>query len=54
MDFLVWKKWVEFHLVRLCGMSSDMLPDYDYRQAWENGETPEWVAVDAIDYAKTF
>jgi hypothetical protein len=53
-DFDSWKKQVDAILVRLCGMSSDDLPDYGYADAFENGCSAKVTAKRALRAAKEF
>jgi hypothetical protein len=53
-DFDSWKKQVDAILIRLCGMSSDDLPDYGYANAFENGCSAAVTAKRALRAAKEF
>lgn len=46
-----WKAEVDAHLISLCGMPSDCIDDFDYRSAFDCGESPKDVAQDAFDNA---
>ena len=37
--FKVWMQQVDAHLEKMCGMTSDDLPDYRYRDAFDQGCT---------------
>ncbi len=41
-------------LVRMCGMDSDMLPDYGYYDAWRAKRSVEATARAAIKWAREF
>jgi hypothetical protein len=41
MTYRQWKEEVEMCLEELCGMSSEDLPDYAYRDAFDDGLSPE-------------
>lgn len=53
-SFDTWKREVDAILVKLCGMTSDCIPDYCYRDAFDAGESAEQVASDAYDNAIDF
>lgn len=49
-----WKKRVNDHVLTAVGMECDDLPDYDYRRAFDAGESPKTTAKRAIRAAKEF
>ena len=53
MSFDQWMALVNGWLVKLCGMDSDMLPDYTYFKAYKARKTPDAAARAALRYAKT-
>jgi len=54
MTFDQWKKQVDLYLQELCGMEADDLPDWGYRDAWEDDCTPKMAARRAISAARNF
>lgn len=48
MDFKKWKDQVDAALEKLCGLSSDDLPDYCYRDEFEDDAEPEEAARNAL------
>lgn len=40
---------VNKHLIKICGMVSDDLPDYNYILDWEIGESPKFCAEQAYE-----
>ena len=54
MYFDEWQRIVELYLVEKCGMGIEDLPDYDYWEAWDNGENPKNVAEQVIENARRF
>lgn len=53
LSFDDWMKLVDFHIARmLSGLTSDDLPDYLYRDAYDDGHIPHTVARRAIRAAK--
>lgn len=53
-QFAAWMKEVDKKLEQLCGLSSDMLPDYAYADAFQAGEMPGSVAKAALKAAGEF
>lgn len=51
-SFEDWKKLVDAELEKRCGMSSEDLPDVDYRGMYAVGDTPAVAARQAIANAK--
>lgn len=51
MTFEKWMTKVDAEISRICGMTSDELPDYTYRDCFESDMDPEEAAYDALDYA---
>lgn len=51
MDFETWMRFVERELLGLCGMGHMELPDYCYRDMFDDGETPQAAAIMALDNA---
>ena len=47
-----WKKIVDNHLLEMCSMTSDCLPDINYRDLYDMGKAPGTAARAAIKYAK--
>ena len=54
IHYTAWKSLVNIELHKLCGMSSDDLPDYGYADAYEAGKQPKTVARLALKAAKEF
>lgn len=52
--FEKWKKLVDEHVQRLCGLSADDLPDWDYYSAYEDDVSPAKAAKMAIAAARNF
>lgn len=52
--FDAWMAAVNAALLRMCGMDSDMLPDYGYYDAWRARRSPEATAKAAIRYAREY
>jgi hypothetical protein len=52
MTFDEFKAKVNAELIKLCDMTSDDLPDYDYAIAWETRRNPKAVAKAALRAAK--
>lgn len=52
--FAAWKDAVDIHLLKLCGMNADDIPDHCYRSDWQSHMTPEQSAKRAIKRAKQF
>ena len=52
--FGTWKAKVDALISAKCGITSDDLPDYCYRDAFEDGATPAQAAKAAIKAAKEF
>lgn len=53
-EFDAWKRQVDAVLVRLCGMTSDDLPDAPYADWFHGGKTPEQAAKKTLARAKEF
>jgi hypothetical protein len=47
--FRAWMRKVDAALETLCGLGSDDLPDYSYRDAYDGGEAPISTAVAALE-----
>jgi hypothetical protein len=43
-----WKREVDREVERRIGLSSDDLPDYCYRDAYDAGDAPEDVAIEVL------
>jgi hypothetical protein len=54
MSFEDWMREVNLMLRRLCGMDSNMLPDYAYYDAYKARKPPERVAKAAIKAARDY
>jgi hypothetical protein len=54
MNYSTWKANVETHVLRLCGMESECLPDFNYRHCFEQHWTPLRTAKAALAAAKRF
>ena len=52
--FEQWMQEVDQWLDRKCGMVSADLPDYCYRDAYDDGERPSLVAARAISAARDY
>lgn len=52
LTFEEWMQKVNEDLVRLCSMGSDDLPDWRYRDDYDDGMTPLRSALRAIKYAQ--
>lgn len=50
-DFDVFMMCVDAHLVQMCGLQSGDLPDYLYRDAYDDGVDSHSVAVDVLEQA---
>ena len=46
--FEVWKVAADMACLRLCGLTTDDLPDADYRDRWDAGEDAEDVVRDIL------
>jgi hypothetical protein len=53
-DYNAWMARVEAQLDKLVGCGSLDLPDWGYRDAYENGMTPSEAARDAVEEAGGF
>lgn len=53
-EFKKWMQKVDNNLLDMVGILSADLPDYDYRAAFNAGDTPNDVAKQVIEHAKTF
>lgn len=42
---------VNAELVSMCGMGSEDLPDWNYWDAWDDGESPKYAALEVLDNA---
>ena len=51
-DFDTWMKQVDAEIDARCGMTSGDLPDWMYRDAFEDGTSPKSAARQAISAAK--
>jgi hypothetical protein len=52
---ITWEQWrreVDAEIMRRVSMTSDDLPDWNYRGAYEEGLTAKRAAAKAIQYAK--
>ncbi len=52
--FEEWKKLVDKEVIARTGMSADDLPDYAYRDCYDDGVSPKNTAARAIRNAKDF
>lgn len=52
LSFEEWQIKVNSYVIRGCGMEIDDLPDYDYWNAWDAGDSPHKCAQDVIANAK--
>lgn len=52
--FNLWMAKVNSALYIRCGMGADDLPDYTYRDAFDNGDKPDAVANRVIKQAKGY
>ena len=50
--FETWMQHVNAHLVRLCTMTADDLPDWGYRDAYDDGIRPAQAAMRAYRAAR--
>ena len=48
MTYEAWKMKVDKHLVKICGLEGDDLPDWGYWTAWDDGEHPYDVACEVL------
>lgn len=48
MDFETWMEAVDRELENLCGFSSNDLPDFLYRDAFNDGATPKAIAEEVF------
>lgn len=53
LKFLAWMRQVNLVLTRNCGLVSEDLPDWRYRDAFDDGYTPKEAAAKALSYAKS-
>lgn len=51
MTYEQWKARVNANVIDISGVSCDDIPDWDYRMAWESGETPAGAAREALECA---
>jgi hypothetical protein len=51
-DFDTWMRQVDECIGRRCGLSSSDLPDWTYRDAFDDGLSPEEAAAEALDNAQ--
>ena len=51
LSFDQWMADVDICLVGVCGVTSSDLPDYCYRDSYDNKESPEDAARDALEAA---
>lgn len=49
-----WKTAVNHAVIRLTGMDCDDLPDYNYRDAYDAGDTPHQTAGQVVKRAREF
>lgn len=49
MTYKEWMEDVDFHLIRICGMGNDDLPDWLSRDAFEEGLTPREAANQCLE-----
>jgi hypothetical protein len=54
LSFEVWMERVNFEIEKLCGMFAADLPDYDYRNEYDEGCSPKSTARRAVRNAKEF
>jgi hypothetical protein len=54
LAFEQWMLHVNNAMAKLCGMTADDLPDYDYHQAFEEGRLPRVTARQAVRAAGGF
>jgi hypothetical protein len=47
--YRAWMTEVDRALERMCGLASDELPDYGYRDAFDAGEPPGEVATEVLE-----
>ena len=52
--FETWLEQVNGYMARLCGMSAYDLPDWNYRDAYDDGVKPTTAAKRAIRAAREF
>ena len=52
LSFEAWKYVVNTHIQRLAGLDADDLPDFGYRDAYDDGATPLATAKRAIKAAQ--
>jgi hypothetical protein len=52
--FDYWLQRVNAYLVRKCGLGSDDLPDWCYRDAFDDGYTPSEAAREVIRAARDY
>jgi hypothetical protein len=53
-DFDTWKRLVDRACVNRCGMDTEMLPDWDFRTAYDNGMSAVDAARRVITNAKNY
>ena len=53
-EFEAWMAKVDAVLVKKCGLDSSDLPDWMYRDAFEDGASPASAAKEALKAAKEF
>ena len=49
LTFAQWKRKVNVECARLCGLTSDDLPDAAYWDMWDSGESPEDAAGSVLE-----
>ncbi len=54
LSFDDWKKSVNNEIVRQMGMEADDLPDYTYRDCYDDGVSPKTAATRAIKNAREY
>jgi len=52
--FTAWMAKVNAHMVKYCTMGADDLPDWNYRDAYDDGMSPSQAARSAIRAAKDY
>ena len=52
--YTLWKDRVDAELEKLCGLTSDDLPDCDYWHMWDAKYTPRAAAKAALRWARSF
>lgn len=50
--FKAWMKLVDVEVVKLCGVNAADLPDFAYRDAYDDGASPVETATEAVAAAQ--